>query len=222
MSDGLFDIDQPIFKASYPTIRVVPCSEDALTDAILDDFLSSATTDYIGVAPVYGPNCKLVRIAFSTMSDVLLVFLASSKASRKNRQHARVSGRELLINGIFRNSEFLKCAFKMDKLAAALFLDLRSRVTGGVDLLSISHSNRHAMETFLTVLGGEMTLHREEAVSLFELLESTEASISSLALQAWVAYRAGTLPSTYERLKHLPTIETMDLPTTVCVVYCPQ
>jgi regulator of nonsense transcripts 1 len=219
--DKPFDIDQTLFKAPCPTIRVLPCHESSLTIAIVNRFLDSVTTGYVGVAPAYGANCRLVRVAFATMSDVLLVHL-SSKASRtkhKNHQQTRISGRELLISKIFCDPDIWKCVFKMDKLAASLFLDLHSRVTSGVDLLSIStNASRHAIQTVLTVLGGETVLHKWNVVELFEHHENAAASPESLALQAWAAFRAGTQQSTYQRLKDIRDVTTLDRPTTVCIM----
>jgi hypothetical protein len=222
MPDKPFDIDQPLFKADCAPIRVVSCHENSLTIAIVNQFIDSVNTGYVGVAPVYGTNCKLVRIAFATMSDVLLVYLSSktSRSKHKNHQQTRVSGRELLITKIFCDPDIWKCVFKMDKLAASLFLDLHSRVISGIDLLSIStNASRHAIETVLAALGGETILHKENVVELFGHHESVAASPESLALQAWAAYRAGTKQSTYQRLKDLRDVTTLDRPTAVCIVF---
>ena len=106
----------------------------------------------------------------------------------------------------------------MDKLATSLFLDADSRVTCGIDLLSTSTSNRHALATVFTVLGGEITLQRDNVVALFENDESVKALDKHIALQAWAAYRAGMLPSTYRR-KDLTWVNTRDMSETVCA-YC--
>ena len=221
MPDEPFTIDQNIFKASSPAIHVVPCCENALTTTILDRFLNSTTDGCVGVAPAYGPHCKLKVIALATRFEVLLVRFSSSKApksKRKNRLNTP-TGREMLATDIFCNPELTKYAFKMDKLATSLFLDVDSRITCGIDLLPTSPSDRHSLATVLNVLGGEVTLQRNNVVALFDKDESVKAPDKHMALQAWAAYRAGMLLPTNRKRKDVPMVNTMDISETVCA-YC--
>jgi regulator of nonsense transcripts 1 len=217
-----FTINQKIFKASWPTIHVIPCLENELTKSILHRFLNTATDGIIGVAPAYRPHCKLARIAFATRSNVLLVRFSSSKpikSKRRDRPQNSVTGRELLNSDLFCNTALSKCAFKMDKLATSLFLDIDSRITCGVDLLSTSTADRHEPEALLTTLGGETVLRKREVEAVFRQQESAKASDEHIALQAWAAYGAGMPSVTSKERKEQQRINTAGLATPVSVVF---
>ena len=88
MANQTFDVIQDVFKKSHPSIRVVSVDENALAanPQILADFLSTADDGRIGLAPVYGAKCALTTLAFSTLSQVLLVRFSSAKSKGKKRK----------------------------------------------------------------------------------------------------------------------------------------
>ena len=209
MPNEPFVVQQTIFRESFPPIRVLPCGEYALTQVILDNFLDTAHDNYIGVAPLYGARCTLTVLAFSTMSQVLLVRLSSSKKKSRSSSHKLLRSRLLCHTGR------LKCAFKMDKLATSLFLDFDLRITDGVCLLSPSGSGRDFAQSILTTLGEDTTLHKNNVFKLFKHDENVPTTEQDVALQAWTAYRAATLVSTNSTLSGLPRINTRVLPEAV-------
>ncbi|KAH7922887.1 hypothetical protein BV22DRAFT_973466, partial [Leucogyrophana mollusca] len=214
MADTTFIVPQNIFKAYHPPISAQSIHENALTDAILQRFLSSCQDGAVGVAPVYGARCTLVMIAFSTLSHVLLVRLSgsSAKSQKPKKNFQTLTGRELLRDHILCHPQRQLYGFKMDKIAIALYLDLSLCVRAGADLLSISKkSNRHSLDAILQALGGELTLHKEAVKALFRHREGDHTLPTDAALQAWAACRASSLSSMQRALLAIPRIDTQGM-----------
>jgi regulator of nonsense transcripts 1 len=218
MANQTFDVSQDIFKQGHPPIRVVSVDENALipNPHILGDFLSTAGDGVIGLAPVYGTKCSLTTLAFSTLSNVLLIRLSSAKPKGKKKRKTNAAtphltpGRMLLRDNILCHPERQKFAFRMDRLSASLFLDQNMRIGGGVDLLSSSSpkSARRSLDAVMTALGGEVTLHKANMVALFKHEETATTPTRDVALQAWAACRAGSLQSLAKTLSKIPRIDT--------------
>lgn len=215
MAKQTFDVPQNIFQLSYPPIHVVSVNEDDLTadPQLIMDFISTAEDDGIGLAPVYGAKCALTILAFSTLSQVLLVRFASAKTKgkKKKKKSHSTPGQCLLRDNILCHPERQKFAFHMDRLSASLFLDLNLRITGGVDLLSSSRSARQSIEAKMNALGGETTLHKTHVITLFKHNETVTTPAKDLALQAWAACQAGSLPSLINILSRIPRINTRNM-----------
>lgn len=215
MPDKSFDLGQDIFKETHPSIHVVTVHENAITQQILNCFSGDSV---IGLAPVYGAKCALVTIAISTLSHVLIVHFSSSKGNRLRL----TPGRILLRDNIFCHPECQKYAFRMDRLSASLFLDQNLRITGGVDLLSLSNNNRRSLNAVMVALGGEVTLNKPAVVALFKHEEAISTPSRDVALQAWAACQAANLSSSI--LWKIPRIDTQHMEDKVyflfVLVYC--
>jgi len=207
MGDRPFDLHQNIFKDHHSTVRVIPCHENTLDEKILGSFLSTATDDNIGVAAAYGAKCALGMLAFASFSQVLLVRLSSSKLKTHGKNKQSSIARKLLRDSVLCHPDLAKFAFRMDRLAVALYLDLSLRITSGVDLLSVAKADRQSLEAVMHCLGGETTLHKANVINLFKQDEKISTP-RDVALQAWAAYRAATLAKMASKLAMVPRITT--------------
>lgn len=213
MANQPFIVDQDIFKQAYPPIRVVSVDENTLVGNphFLRNFLSTANDGFIGIAPVYGTKCVLTALAFSTLNDVLLVRLSSTKPKgkkkRKNNAKGLTPAQTLLQDNILCHPGRDKAAFRMDKLSASLFLDQNVRITRGVDLLSSSTAGRLSLEAIMNALGGQTTLYKKHVATLFAREEGSTPE-RDVALQAWAACRVGSMPSLVTPLSQIPRIDT--------------
>jgi hypothetical protein len=227
MAYQTFDILQNIFKQKHPLIHVISVDDNVLIadPQILWNFLSTADAEVIGLAPVYGAKCVLSSLAFSTLSQVLVVRFSSAKPKGKKKKKANKTtphltpGKSLLQDNILCHPDRQKYAFRMDKLSASLFLDLNLRMTRGIDLISSSGSGRKSVAAKMNALGGETTLHKSQTIALFKHEETATTPIQDVALQAWAACRAGSLPSLTKALSKLPRIDTRVLGENVCILF---
>ncbi|KAI5989406.1 hypothetical protein F5J12DRAFT_686164, partial [Pisolithus orientalis] len=78
-----------------------------------------------------------------------------------------------------------KFAFKMDRIAIALYLDMALCIDGAVDMLSVSLSGRRSLQALMNAMGGESTLEKPNVEALFFDNEWPSVSDSDLAQQAW-------------------------------------
>jgi hypothetical protein len=230
MASNTFDVLQDIFTQSYPSIHVVSLDENALVanPKILGNFLSTSDDGVIGLAPVYGAKCRLTTLAFSTLSDVLLIRFSSGNPNGKKKRKTNTTtphltpGRKLLQDNILCHPERQKFAFRMDRLAASIFLDQGLRIWGGVDLLSSSKAARRSLDALMNALGGETTLYKDNMKALFKHEETATTPIRDVALQAWAACRAGSHKSLSKLLSKIPTIDTQDFGREVCDPFDPS
>lgn len=220
MSDTTFTLQQNIFKDPYPSISVVSLDESRLVSSpqILQQFLATAGDGAIGLAPVYGVKCVLTILALSTLSQCIVVRFPSPKGKKKKKKRAANSttphltrGRHVLENDILLHPERRKYAFRMDRLSTSLYLDQNIRITGGVDLLSTSDAGRRSLDAVMTALGGEITLHKSNLMTLFKHEETIKTSSRDVALQAWAACRAANLPSLAVILSEIPIVDTLSM-----------
>lgn len=215
MAEIPFYIRQNVFKNSHPPISVVAIDESKVTARIINDFLTSGSDDFIGVAPIYGPKCALFTVALSTLSQVLVIKLSSPKA-RTKKKHGKSStpqltpGRGLLKDKIFCSPDYQKAALRMDRVCLSLFQDHNMRITGAVDLLSLAppKDSRHTLQAVMSALGGETTLQRANVKALFKHEESASTSVPDVALQAWLACRTASLPSLAKGMHKINRINT--------------
>ncbi|KAI6095155.1 hypothetical protein F5141DRAFT_969959, partial [Pisolithus sp. B1] len=78
-----------------------------------------------------------------------------------------------------------KYAFKMDRIAIALYLDVALFIDDAVDMLSVSVHNRRSLQALMNAMGGELTLYKPNVKTLFFDNESRLVSDSDLVQQAW-------------------------------------
>lgn len=225
MGDNSFILEQNIFKDPQPSIHVIRLDENVLVSSphILGHFLATAVNGVIGLAPVYGAKCALQTVAFASLSQVLIIRFTSSEGKKKKKHSTDSShstpARTFIQDNVLCHPDWQKYAFRMDKLSSSLFLDHHMRITGGVDLLSLSKSSRRSFDAVMNALGGETTLQKDNVKALFKHEETISASPGDVALQAWAACRAGSLRSMEKKLREIPRIDTQSMPEQVCLSY---
>lgn len=199
-------IKQDIYKEVHPPIRVTEVQESRISSSTIDGFILSVNGGAVGLAPTYGSKGVLHTLAIASLSEVIIVKVGALKPSSQTRNPKKPSSatlRNLLRDKVLCCPGISSHAFRMDKVAGALFYDLGLRLNSGVDLLSVSRGDRNALESLMTSLGGELVLNKTHVIRLFRDNESMKTSSTSTALQAWAACRAATLPSMIQRVSRI-------------------
>ncbi|KAI9574020.1 P-loop containing nucleoside triphosphate hydrolase protein [Boletus coccyginus] len=215
-----FTVSRNLFTNYSAVVTVVKCDHDAVTIQHLQPLLD-ATDRVLGVSATYGQTCQLSSIAFSTLSRAVVVNFPAHHPSQPN-QNARkrriARSKSLIQDHLLLNPKFQKHAFKMDQLAIALYLDLSLRINDAVDMLSVTikHS-RQSLAALMDAMGGEAILHKKNVQSLFfGTPESPTVDVATgVALEAWAACRAATLPHMSSCFASLPRIDTKAFPKAV-------
>jgi len=179
-------IHQRFYKASLPPITLEHIDLVSLTTKSVADLvatLSSGTR--LGVAATYGEKCVLDALAFSTESRVLLITMnaTSSKVAKRQKQ--------ILRNEILCNISLEKHGFFMERLAAALHLDLGLYIRNAFDITS-GGDNRGSMAAYKNVLGRARvdTLYESVVENIFTEQPFILSRKTEFALRAWASYVA--------------------------------
>ncbi|KAI9574014.1 P-loop containing nucleoside triphosphate hydrolase protein [Boletus coccyginus] len=212
-----FTVSRNLFIDYSAVVTVVKCDHDAVSIQHLQPLLD-ATDRVLGVSATYGEKCRLSSIAFSTLSRAVVVNFPARHPSqpKQNAKQRRIArSKSLIQDHLLLNPKFQKHAFKMDQLAVALYWDLSLRINDAVDMLSVTTGHgRQSLDALTNAMGGEATLHKENVRTLFfDTSESpTVEAATGVALQAWAACRAATLPHMSSRFASLPRVDTMAFP----------
>jgi hypothetical protein len=203
-----FTIVQDIFKNDNTLVEIQEVDIDNVTLSMIEKLVEEQAA-FIGLAPVYNSRCALVSIALASKSHSLIVRLGS-------RKHMKKSSREIL-NALLCDKMHRNVAFEMDSIAIALYLDCGLHITRGLDLLSVSRGTRGSIASILSVLGGELNVHKKAVMKLFEHeVSGTAPRNKELAMQAWAACHAGSLPSLASRMGTIREIDTSNINKEVC------
>jgi len=215
-----FTVSQNLFINDSTVLTVVKCDHDAVSIQHLQPLLD-ATDRTLGVSATYGGTCQLSSIAFSTLSQVVVVNFPARHASqpKQDAKQGRVArSKSLIQDHLLLNPKFQKHAFKMDQLVIALYLDLSVRINDAVDMLSVNtNDNRQSLAALMNAMGGEAGLRKKNVQSLFfgTSKSPTVDAATGVALKAWAACRAATLPHMSSRFASLPRIDTKTFPKAV-------
>ena len=210
-----FTISQNLFTKDSTVITVIKCVSDAVTMRHLQPLLD-APDCVLGVSATYDQECRLSSIAFSTLSRVLVVDISMSKDAVKIRRIAQ--SWNLIQDHLLLNSKYQKYAFRMDQLAVTLYLDPSVRINDAVDMLSVTTGNkRQSLQALMNAMGGETLLLKKNVNSLFfhTSRSPTVDTAANVALQAWAACKAATLPHMSSRFASIPRIDTLSFPKAV-------
>ncbi|KAF7977493.1 hypothetical protein HWV62_3454 [Athelia sp. TMB] len=195
-----------LFKTNHPTVHVANVHVNELTTChgqkILHAFINTID-DIVGLAPVYGSRCVLTKLAMSSSTNGLIIRFP--KSTEPN------SGSLLLQDLVLCRSGIQKIAFRMDKLAASLFLDHHLLISRAVDLRSTSNADRDSLSAILDALGGELTLLKDNVKRVFKQRETVGTSMHEAAEQAWAACHVLSLSSMSGRVSKVARIDTKAL-----------
>ncbi|KAI6108081.1 P-loop containing nucleoside triphosphate hydrolase protein [Pisolithus sp. B1] len=212
MSCALSTVTPKLFKKESPGIVFETSSDDSLDAGHLRSLLNTVMSEgAIGISASYRANCQLSAIAFSSPSRALVVHLTNGDLSvggNRSKRSRIIQGRKLLEEQILCNADYHKYAFRMDRIAIALYLDMALRIDRAVDMLSVSLSNRRSLQALADAMGGWSTLHQSNVKALFFNNESGP-------IQAWAACQAAILPDMAVRFHTLRRIRTNTMPDDV-------
>ncbi|KAI0078806.1 hypothetical protein K474DRAFT_1683625 [Panus rudis PR-1116 ss-1] len=201
-------IHPAIFRRKCLPLNASVVQARELRQADLDVLLSCNIGDNtLGVAALYGSQCRMVAIALASLDKVLVIRLPSTKDCGKGRsiQKADLS----LLQQLTCNREIRLLSFDMDRISTALFLDHGVLINEAVDIQSLSphKAPRDSNERLFATLGGEDSLYKEKVLKVFK--EST--AVDDLAVRAWASYIVSTLPTFLTDRKAVKPIATDDI-----------
>ena len=179
-------IRQEFYKAPFPSITLEHLPLTSLTIESVSDLIATLSGGKrLGVAASYGEKCSLDALAFSTGTRVLLITMDA--ASRSATVHKRILKNNLLCKGSLE-----KHGFFMERLAAALYLDLSLQIQNAFDITS-DGDRRGSLAAYKGVLeqARAQDLLDESAVKrIFAEQRFTVSRRNVFALRAWASYIA--------------------------------
>ncbi|KAG0705729.1 P-loop containing nucleoside triphosphate hydrolase protein [Suillus ampliporus] len=220
MPHTIFALQQDIYRYDHGLIVVEEVDENTVSFPALWRLINSAESCAIGVTATYRADCTLSCLAFATLARVLVVYFFASKKPKPHQQQQKAQleeppvsrGRTLIQYQILCNPSIRLYGYRIDRIALGLFLDLSLRINDAVDILSVSTSDRRSLQAIMNALGGELLLHRENVKTLFSHREGDALATKNVALQAWAACRAATLPDMMIRYAAISRIATDTMP----------
>ena len=168
---------------SIPPITLEQVDLASLTTKSVADLVDSLSGRRLGVAASYGEKSVLVALAFSSESRVLLITMSATSGSARREK-------KLLRDELLCNTSLEKHGFFMERLAAALYLDLGLYIRNAFDLTS-DGDRRGSMAAYKGVLARART---EDSLdeSVVEYIFAEQAFILSrkaeFSLRAWACY----------------------------------
>ena len=221
MTLTISSVQQSVYTESHNAILIEDIHENSLPLPVLERLLKSVQDGTVGVASVYRSDCSLSCLAFATLTRGLVVnFVAGPKTKKGQEQQLPVyRGRTLLQDLILCDSNIQLYGYRIDRIAAALFLDLSLRINAAVDILSVAPDryDRRSPQALMNALGGDLLLHKENVKALFAWRGGHDPlSSNDVALQAWATCRAATLAHMVPRYAIIPRIATDTMPDFVC------
>lgn len=184
-TDSVTTIHQRFYNASLPPITLEFLNLTSLTTRSVSDLVATlgAEGSRLGIAASYGRKCVLGTLAFSTETRVLLIVI-NNRSKDTNRQ------KQILKNKLLCNPSLEKHGFFMERIAAALRLDLGLCISNAFDITS-SGDRRGSMASYKSVIVRGRAQHsvNEPAV---EKIFTEQAFVPSrkdgFALRAWACY----------------------------------
>jgi len=221
MTHTISSLQQSVYTESHHAILIEDIHENSLSLPVLERLLKSVQDGTVGVASVYRSDCSLSCLAFATLTRGLVVnFVASPKTKKGQEQQLPVyRGRTLLQDLILCDSNIQLYGYRIDRIAAALFLDLSLRINAAVDMLSVNPDryDRRSLQALMDALGGELLLRKKNVKTLFAPRgRRNPLSSNEVVLQAWAACRAATLTHMAPRYAVISRIATHTIPDFVC------
>ena len=184
--NSITTIQQGFYTTSLPSITLEHLDIASLTAKSINKLvatLSSGTR--LGVAASYGKTHALEALAFSTESRVLLITMDGNLKFAKSQK-------QILTDKLLCNISLEKHGFYMERLAAALHLDLGLFIRQAFDIAS-DGDTRGSMVAYKNILAqarpGDLLNE-----SFVEFIFTEQPSILSrkreFALRAWACYIA--------------------------------
>ncbi|KAH9838486.1 P-loop containing nucleoside triphosphate hydrolase protein [Rhodofomes roseus] len=182
------------------------------------DALSALSDDVVGVACTQGVKGRLTHLAFATPTHVLCIRMpgpAATSKPKKGKQtntQQRPIGRDVLRRMLLHSTEHRKFALDMHTLALALYYDYQLTLVEAVDLKSVQGGDRRALDTLMNLLGGEPKVYKSSVADHFKGRAFAAGGTDNLAMRAWAACQAGSMPHLIAKLKSAALINTTLVP----------
>ena len=177
-------ITQKIYKAPLPPITLELIDLPSLTTQSISDLIvSQGEGARLGIAASYGEKCVLETLAFSTQTRVLLITM-SGNAEGAHRQ------KQILRNELLCDITLEKHGFFVERIAAALYLDLGLYVRNAFDIASAG-DKRGSMAAYKGILARAQTqlpLNESVVESIFAEQPFILSRKDDFALRAWACY----------------------------------
>ena len=184
---SLSTIRQEFYAAHSPPITLEHVPLASLTAESVSALITTfkGCEPRLGVTASYGEKCVLETLAFSTETRVLLITMdATSKSAKRQKQ--------ILKNKLLCDHALEKHGFFMERLAAALYLDLGLHIQNAFDIAS-DGDRRGSMAAYKGVLEQAQMLDFLDG-SVVERVFAEQPFILSrknlFALRAWASYIA--------------------------------
>jgi hypothetical protein len=183
--ESVTTIRQRFYNAPLPPITFEHVDLTSLTAKSVADLIATMPETRLGVAASYGGECVLDALAFSTESRVLLITMSRNSRLAKHQL-------KILREGLLCNIFVEKHGFFMERLAAALHLDLGLYIRNAFEIGS-RRDTRGSMAAYKGVLVRARPEHSldESAVEVsFAEQPFILSRKAEFALRAWACYVA--------------------------------
>ena len=177
-------IRQQFYKnASIPPITLEHVDLASLTTTSVANLVATLSGTRLGVAASYGEKCVLDALTFSTETRILLITMDDISRSANPQKHIL---RDLLLC----NTSLEKHGFFMERIAAALHLDLGLYIRRSFDIAS-DGDQRGSMAAYKDVLErarAEDSLDERAVESIFTEQAFILSRKAEFAQRAWACY----------------------------------
>ena len=209
---SITDFHQSLYQVDLPPITLEHVELTLLTSRSISDLIATLGQGRrLGVAASYGKKCALNALAFSTATRILLITM-NGNSRRLGRP------KQILKNELLCDLSLEKHGFFMERLAAALYLDLGLYIQNAFDVIS-DGDRRGSMASYKNVLVraqpqysiNERVIKRTFAEKPFNLSKKQK-----FAVRAWGTYLG------VQRFPDKPgAIDTSEKPLEVIITQLP-
>jgi hypothetical protein len=177
-------IHQQFYKATLTPITLELVDLSSLTaDSIRELIATLGDSTRLGIAASYGKKCVLDTLAFSTETRVLLITL-NGNVKLASRQ------KQILRNNLLCDTSLEKHGYFMERIAAALYLDLGLFIRNAFDITS-DGDKRGSMAAYKGILARAQTdyqLNEPVVEKTFAEQPFILSRKDQFAFRAWACY----------------------------------
>ena len=180
-------IHQRFYNAELPPITLEILDLASLTTESVSDLIATlAGGTRLGIAASYGKKCALETLAFSTETRVLLIRVGAGSSKSKSVKARKGILREKLLC----NASLEKHGFFMERIAAALRLDLGLLICNAFDIAS-DGDRRGSMAAYKAVVVRgriEHSVNQSVVEEIFTEQPFILSRANEFALRAWACF----------------------------------
>jgi hypothetical protein len=178
------EVHQQFYSASLPPITLELLELTSLTTKSVSDLIATlGEGTKLGIAASYGAKCLLETLAFSTETRVLLIMI-NVKSKEAGPQ------KKILKKRLLSNLSLEKHGFFMERIAAALHLDLGLHIRNAFDITS-DGDKRGSMAAYKAIIVRGRAQHPIDESAVERIFAEQPFILSRkdvFALRAWACY----------------------------------